>query len=381
MNLKKYIAVILTAAMLLSLAGCSKEENQPVNTQEKTDAPVEQTEEKNNTTTAAQTEAATTIEAETEAETEAEPTINETPGEVPDDFRYEGESGIKVIGRNGHYTGLMGCWGTLENCDRYSAAVNKAAAALPNVKVYNMVIPTSSDFYVPDDITGFTDSQKGKIDQVKSGLVNVTDIDVHSALSAHTDEYIFTRTDYHWQPLGGYYAAEAFAKTAGLSDKFPSISEYTPVTKEGYVGSLGNYAEILHDDPEPFTMYISPNDNALKTTYYDTAFQNGYEGDLFISRDAGAFYCSFLGADNLIAKIETDSDNAKTLVVMKDSYGNAIVPFLTEMYQTIYVCDSRYFDLSLPQFCEDVGADELLFAVCTYTPAGPNVKYVEQVVE
>ena len=127
-------------------------------------------------------------------------------------------------------------------------------------------------------------------------------------------------------------------------------------------------------------MYISPNDSALKTTYYDTSFQNGKESDLFVSRDAGAYYCSFLGSDDRIAKIETDCANGKTLVVMKESYGNGLIPFLTQCYQTIYVCDVRYFDLNAIRFCKDVNATDLLFATCTYTPAGPNVKEVERVV-
>ncbi len=306
----------------------------------------------------------------------------EAPGNVPDSYREDGANGIKIIGRNGHYMGLMGCWGLQENCDRYSAALNKAADALSGVNVYNMIIPTSSEFYVPEDITGFTASQKEKIDRVSSSLSGITDIDVYSSLKAHTDEYIYTRTDHHWQPLGAYYAAKAFAETAGFTDTFAPLSDYKQVTKEGYMGSLYNYSKSanLGSDPEPFTMYISPNDESLKTTYYDTSFKNGYESDLFVSRDAGAYYCSFLGSDDRIAKIETDCGNGKVLVVFKESYGNGVIPFLTQSFETIYVCDVRYFDLNAVQFCKDVGATDLLFSVCTFTPAGGNVGKVEEVV-
>lgn len=322
-------------------------------------------------------------EAATEATTEEEiKTPVEAPGNVPDSYREDGESGIKIIGRNGHYMGLMGCWGLLENCDRYATALNKMAQSLSGINFYSMVIPTSSEFYVPDDITGFTDSQKGKIDRVKAGLSGVADVDVYSALAAHTDEYIYTRTDHHWQPLGAYYAAKAFAETAGFTDTFSPLSEYTQVTKEGYMGSLYNYSksENLKSDPEPFTMYISPNNDALKTTYYDTSFANGYESRLFTSPDAGAFYTSFLGSDIEIAKIETDCKNGKTLVIFKESYGNGVVPFLTESFETIYVCDVRYFDLNAIQFCKDVGATDVLFAVCTFTPAGGTVGSVEEII-
>lgn len=384
MKFSKTVSVLLTAAMLTAMAGCSDNKENPSGTADKTNAAAHQTAGEENTSKNEKTNAPETDAPETEGATEpnTEAPVTEAPGDVPDSYREDGESGIKIIGRNGHYMGLMGCWGTLENCERYAAAVNKAAAGLSGVNVYNMVIPTSSEFYVPDDVTGFTSSQKEKIDHIAGKLSGVKNIDAHSVLSAHTDEYIYTRTDHHWQPLGAYYAAKAFAEAAGAADKFADISEYTKVTKEGYMGSLYNYSksEMLNGDPEPFTMYISPNDGALKTTYYDTSFQNGKESDLFVSRDAGAYYCSFLGSDDRIAKIETDCGNGKTLVVMKESYGNGLIPFLTQCFQTIYVCDVRYFDLNAVQFCKDVNATDLLFAVCTYTPAGPNVKEVEKVI-
>lgn len=306
----------------------------------------------------------------------------EPAGSVPDDYREQGESGILIIGRNGHYTGLMGCWGTYELCDNYVEQVEKAAKALSGINVYSMVIPTSVEFYLPEDVTSFTASQKNKIEYIGENLTSVKGVDVWDTLAAHKEEPIYTRTDHHWQPLGAYYAAEVFAKAAGVDSLFPSLSEYKKVVREGYMGSLYNYSksENLKSDPEPFTLYISPNVDAINTAYYDTAFQNGYASDLFIARDASYYYTSFLGSDNRIAEIETDCKNGKVLVICKESYGNALVPFLTSCYEKIYVTDLRYFDLNLVNFCRNVGATDLLFATCTYTPAGTNCKYLNYII-
>ena len=306
----------------------------------------------------------------------------EPAGSVPDDYREWGESGILIIGRNGHYMGLMGCWGTYELCDNYVAQVEKAAKGLPGVDVYSMVIPTSVEYYLPEDVTGFTASQKNKIEYIGENLGSVKSVDIWDVLASHTEEPIYTRTDHHWQPLGAYYAAETFAKAAGAGSLFPPLSEYKQVVKDGYMGSLYFYSKSanLKSDPEPFTMYISPNDAALKTTYYDKAFQNGYESDLFVARDAGSYYTSFLASDDRIAEIETDCKNGKTLVICKESYGNALVPFLTSCYERIYVTDLRYFDLNLVDFCKSVGATDLLFATCTFTPAGTNCKYLNDII-
>ena len=332
-------------------------------------------------------EATTTTKPETSiivdgTTTAAAPPASEPAGSVPDSYREQGENGILVIGRNGHYMGLMGCWGTYELCDNYVAQVDKAAKELPGVNVYSMIVPTSVDYYLPDDVTGFTSSQKSKIEYINESLTRATGVDVWSALAAHTNEPIYARTDHHWQPLGAYYAAEVFAKAAGVGSLFPSLSEYKKVVREGYMGSLYNYSKSsnLYSDPEPFTLYISPNADKLKTTYYNTAFKNGYESDLFVTKDAGAFYCSFLGSDDRIAEIETDCKNGKVLVICKESYGNGLVPFLTSCYQKIYVTDLRYFDLNLVDFCKNVGATDLLFAMCTFTPAGGNCKYLNNII-
>lgn len=289
-----------------------------------------------------------------------------------------GDNGILVTKRaDGHYWGLMPCWGTYGLCESWAESANSFAAALPDVKTYQMTIPTSSEFYVPAEYSsGFTGSQLAKIEHIAQNLKNIKNIDAYSALNEHKDEKIFSRTDHHWFPLGAYYAAQVFAEDAGVD--FADISEYKKVTMGGYVGSMYSYSNDVHlkNDPEDFDLYLSPNRSEITTNYYGKSFENGYESDLFTSPDGGAYYCSFIGSDDRIAEITTDCKNGRTLVIFKESYGNALVPFLTSSFERIYVCDIRYFNLNAVDFCKEVGATDLLFAVCTYTPAGSNGNYL-----
>lgn len=289
------------------------------------------------------------------------------------------DSGLLISEINGHYWALMPCWGTYGLCESWAESVNTFKEKLPDVNVYNMVVPTSSEFYVPEGFDDFTASQWKKIDHIRACLKNVKNVDAYSVLAAHTDEAIFSRTDHHWFPLGGYYAAQAFAVEAGVS--FPYLDAYKKVTRGGFVGSMYMYTEssLIYNDPEQFDLYIPPDNDSLKTTYYDGYFKNGYSGSLITSPDASGYYCSFLGADNIIAEIETGTKNGRTLVIFKESYGNAVVPFLTSSFEKIYVCDIRYFYLNAVQFCKDVGATDLLFSVCTFTPAGTNGNYLGKI--
>ncbi len=330
------------------------------------------------TTTAAPETTTTTAAPETAETTAAAPAVTAAPVQSSD-YNVIGENGILVSYQNGHYRGIMACYGTYDMCDRWTSAINKFASKLPDTRVYSMVVPIASEFYTPQKYwdQGFTTKQLNKCDHIRENLVGVTSVDAYSALAAHTSEDIYSRTDHHWQPLGAYYAAKAFAGSAGVD--FPSIGSYTPVTCGGYVGSMYTYSKDAHlyNDPEDFTMYLSPNADSLKTTYYNTYFGGAYSGDLFVARNASSYYCSFLGSDDRIAKIETDVKNGRTLVVYKMSYGNAIIPFLTSSFENIYVCDMRYFDLNAVQFCKDVGATDLLFTDCVMMVAGTAGKYLE----
>ena len=316
------------------------------------------------------------VEITSAAETNPKPEITTLPA---GEYNVIDDSGIMISEIDGHYWGLMPCWGTYGLCESWAKSVNRFKEQLPQVSVYNMVVPTSSEFYVPEGFDSFTASQWNKIDHIRANLKNVANVDAYSALAAHTDEAIYSRTDHHWFPLGGYYAAQTFAVEAGV--KIPYLSEYEKVTRGGFVGSMYMYTEskLLYNDAESFDLYIPPNNDALKTKYYDGYFKNGTDGNLITSPDAGAYYCSFLGTDNIIAEIETDADNGRTLVIFKESYGNAVVPFLTSSFEKIYVCDIRYFYLNAVQFCKDVGATDLLFSVCTFTPAGTNGNYLEKI--
>ncbi len=319
------------------------------------------------TTTTAEAATTTTAAAETSAQT----------GEI--NYNVIGENGILVSYQNGHYRGLMACFGTYGLCEKWANAVNTFAKKLPDVKVYSMTAPISSEFYTPQKFwdSGFTVSQYNKCEHIRENLSGVTYVDAYSVLKDHKDEDIYARTDHHWNPLGAYYAAQQFADAAGVD--FPTIDKYTPVSRSGYVGSMYTYSKDYHlyNDAETFTMYISPNADDIKTTYYNTSFGGAYAGDLFVSRKAASFYCSFIGSDDRITKIDTNVKNGRTLVVFKQSFGNALIPFLTSGFEHIYVCDMRYFDLNAVQFCKDVGATDLLCTDCVMIAAGNGGKYLE----
>ncbi len=271
---------------------------------------------------------------------------------------------------DGHWWGIPLYGGG--SVSTYAGALNGFRQRLgDSVKVYSMAIPTSGEYYLPEKFAPYNASQQKAIDNINSRLDGVIPVPVSQELKAHTGEHIYLRTDYHWSALGAYYAAKCFAETAGLP--FADISTMERVDNDGYVGSMYAFTECsdLLADPETFTYYIPSS--AYTATYYDTAFNSDGVYPLFRSKSEKASYSVFLGGDdNCIVKIKTDAGTGRRLVIFKDSYGNALIPFLLGSFDEITVCDMRYFRLEPIQFITESGATDLLFAASTFSTTGAN---------
>ncbi len=260
----------------------------------------------------------------------------------------------------------------------YANALNRFKQELgDSVNVYSMPIPTAGEYYLPDTYSQYTASHHKSIESIDSQLSGVISVPGDMALWEHIDEDIYLRTDHHWQPLGAYYAAKCFAETAGVP--FADISTMERVDIPGYMGTMYGFTESanLLSDPEVFT-YYKPS-NSYTTYYYDTAYNYDYSFPFFIPMPVNGSYSTFMGADNKIVRIKTDAGTGRKLVVFKDSYGNAEIPFYFGSFDEVYVCDIRYFDLNAVQFVKFTGATDLLFTMCTFSAVGTNANGLETI--
>lgn len=292
---------------------------------------------------------------------------------------YTVENGIIVVKHNGHYRALELFGGGTGNT--YVEALNHFRQDLDDsVKIYSMIAPLASEYYTPTNYSGYTVNQKEVFDSIASRLDDgIMSVDIDTVLGYHTSEDIYFRTDHHWTPLGAYYAAQEFAKVAGLD--FKDISTYKKNTIEGFVGTMYAFTEDpnINNDPEDFIYYTPSNLNDCVTEHYDQDFTNMSEWDFFcdVGDPQHNAYLTFMGGDEQIVKVRTNVKNGKKLAVVKDSYGNAIPGYLFNSYEEIYVIDMRYFDLNLVDFIKEHDVTDLLFTMVTYSAVGENAEKLE----
>lgn len=273
--------------------------------------------------------------------------------------------GVYVVGSAGYemynYVGSL--------AEKYQSTVNAVADSLSGVsQVYAMAIPLSSGITLPDelfsDIPGSDQAQAEK--DILAGMgQNVKTIPLHDVMMSHRTEYIYFRTDHHWTALGAYYAYVQFCTAKGITPH--NLSDYEVSQFPGFLGSFyndGGKPDAMKNDPDTVNAY-HPVSATASMKYGDNENSTLTGGQVIFDEStasASLKYGTFIMGDNPFTVIENpEVSNGESCVVVKESFGNAFVPFLVDHYQTVYVVDYRYYSGSITQLARDKGVKDVLF--------------------
>lgn len=195
----------------------------------------------------------------------------------------------------------------------------------------------------------------------------VIGVDAFGALRRRNSEYIYLRTDHHWNGLGAYCAYAEWAKDAGFVPV--ALGDMDAMAMPGCLGSYyysycGTPA-VMKRNPDTLTAYIPRAD--LTVTYtengrtYPCKLVYDYSGSSYDQK-----YAAYLGGDHpLTTIVNNDIAGDRSCVVIKDSYGNAFSTYLASHYKTVYVLDVRSYvqqsgHLTLSGFADTLGADDVI---------------------
>lgn len=228
-----------------------------------------------------------------------------------------------------------------------------------DAKVYFALIPDKSDLYsslLPKNVPN--DSEKEVIDYCY-GQSNATNVDMYSALSAHKDEYIFYRTDHHWTSLGAYYGLSALAESMGLP--CPALDSYTDrhVVSEEFYGTTWSSSGFSWVDPDTMEIFVNAPESLKVTSYPQGSPVEGklYDFSFLEKKDK---YSMFMGGNCPMHVIETGNEDKPSLLILRDSYTDSLIPFLLDDFSEIHVLDLRYYHASLKAYIEQNDFDNVL---------------------
>lgn len=239
-----------------------------------------------------------------------------------------------------------------------------------NNKVYLLPIPIGGDYYLPYAVNKGKLKERSNIEYIVENFTGIDKvINVYNSLKEHSGEYIYFNTDHHWTGLGAYYAYVEFCNNIGLNPM--PITSLEKGQIHGFLGTL--YAKTLStklkQNPDYVDYYKVSNALTMKT--YDSIGGKANAGKVYYeSAKAGGSYGVFLGGDKPLVIIKSGL-NEKKILVIKDSYGNAFVPYLAAHYGEVHVVDYRYLNGDLTSYITKNEIRETLFLHNLYVLNNP----------
>lgn len=263
-----------------------------------------------------------------------------------------------VLGKgenNGIVYGKDGYLFTKSLSDDYTQRLKNASALAtfietnPDFNIKLIIAPTAPSVMTDKVKDGSpVNNAEAVINQVSelAGIENV--IDITEALKAHSNEYIYYRTDHHWTTLGAYYAYSDYMQSIGRKPQSLDNIEFVEV--EDFLGT--HYSKSKNFNVETDILSYIKNDSQIDIMGTTDSI---YDYSKFETRDK---YAAFLRGNNAYSSIKGNGEGK--ILVIKDSYANCFIPFLTEDFAQIDVLDMRFYMQNVRMLMEEQQYDQVL---------------------
>ena len=246
---------------------------------------------------------------------------------------------------------------------KYAEVYDRYAELFPESRINVVIAPLATIIITDPDVNARISSQSAILDKMEAAITNeaINFVNLKNAYADHLDEYLYFKSDHHWTQRGAYYAYAEFVRSVGF-EPTPIEAFDVQIIRENYIGSMHNYTgdyrvKYFTDTIEAYM----PTKECTMTIYggfgvstYKTCIVTSIKG-----------YPAFIGGDHPYMVINVpENDQDKCIMVIKDSYANAFIPFLTEHYGNIVVVDPRYAgDLNVCEKFSEYQFDDILFLV------------------
>ena len=246
-----------------------------------------------------------------------------------------------------------------------TSALTAFKEANPDLKMYFLLAPNAANILSDKlPIAVSTANQNKYMDDFFETVesLGITPIDVRDTFKeAKKDTQLYYRTDHHWTTDGAYLAFEQVNSVMELGNKV-TYTDYavkndfrgTLASKSGFVNGMDDAIKIYlpAEDSEGYeNSVIYYSDTKEKTTQF-------YQVDSLDTKDA---YTVFGGSNHPMYTVRTPLDTDRHLLLIKDSYANSMVPFLSQCFSEIVVVDPRYFYDNIQDIISSESVTDVLF--------------------
>ncbi len=246
--------------------------------------------------------------------------------------------------------------------DQTKTAINNFAEKHPDLRHYFMLVPNAISINaekLPANAPVL--DQNTYIDNFVAGLnENIRFLDSRPILNENKDQLLFYKTDHHWTTLGAWLSFQGISASLGITP--PGAEAYTiyPVT-HSFSGALASKSGYLMLTNDTINVYIPNSEADFSVVNYVEEQKKSpslYASEMLKGKDK---YAVFLNGNHPLVKIKNPVNNGKYLLVIKDSYANSLIPFLTPYYSEITIVDPRYYYDSIDTLITDAQITDVLY--------------------
>ena len=205
-------------------------------------------------------------------------------------------------------------------------------------------------------------SQTDLMAQAQGAVTGAAWADVYTPLMEHKDEDIFYRTDHHWTSLGAYYGYTGLAQALGYEPV--SLDSYTETVRSTeFYGTVFSSSGVRWVSPDTISTYVPDTGITVVSHTYDNKGNPVEEPrSLYVESflNVKDKYSMFLGGNQSLGVVTTPNTDKPKLLIIRDSYTDSLVPFLTPHFSEIHLIDLRYYKLSIQEYIQQNEIDQAL---------------------
>ncbi|MGL5379253.1 DHHW family protein [Clostridium sp.] len=223
-----------------------------------------------------------------------------------------------------------------------------------NAPVSLMIVPNSYEVYKENLPKGAPlINQNIEIESIYEKINCENEIDLRKTMEDNKDNYIYYKTDHHWTTEGAFIAYSKFIESIGESKIH--LGNYKKEEVLDFYGTYYSKAKPFNIESDLLSYYEFDN---IEMKIDDKEYNTLYDYEKLNIRDK---YSLFLYGNNPLTIIKnTELKNGKKLLIIKDSYANSMVPFLTQNYEEIHVVDLRTFMTKITEYTNNNYFDNVL---------------------
>lgn len=241
--------------------------------------------------------------------------------------------------------------------DANMSAVN-ALAGNAGVPVYFALIPDKAQVDAAMLPNGAPNDSESETIDYCYGLSEARNADMLSPLLSHASDGIFYRTDHHWTSLGAYWGYTAIMDAMGRDAQ--ELGSYSPVTvSDSFYGTTYSSSGFSWVKPDSIQTYVAAPEVLKIVNYPQGSPVEGklYDENFLAKKDKYSF---FMGGNSPLQQIFTGAEDAPSLLIIRDSYADSLIPFLLDDFSEIHVLDLRYYRAGVASYIAENGIDSVL---------------------